>query len=161
MRPQSLTPPPWYHISQIRCDWVIVTLGAIGGILAIFALDQAIASVTFTLRQLFAIAPFLLVSVGVAARLKAADAEQLIASVFAGRQQPVGDSTGGGGCARLSERFCRDSCCVWPFRGWPGAALAVKTAGAMTSLQTTKVITPHGNSSLTPGRLNTALAIEC
>ncbi len=89
MRPQSLTLRPWDQMSPIRLDRVVMTLCLIGVGLAIVAPEQAMASVAFTLRQLLAIAPFLLVSVSVAAGLKAADAEQLIARVFAGRQSVI------------------------------------------------------------------------
>ncbi len=53
--------------------------------LALAAPAQAVQSFEFTLAALWSIAPYLLFSVGIAAYLRAAGAERLIARVFAGR----------------------------------------------------------------------------
>ncbi|HKI98989.1 MAG TPA: permease [bacterium] len=67
-----------------RVDRALLALAALLAALAILAPAQFGPSVGFTLRSLMEIAPYLLVSVALAAWLKAAGAESAIARAFAG-----------------------------------------------------------------------------
>jgi len=67
-------------------DRVLVAILAILALLAMAAPDQALRSLGFTLASLGEIAPFLLLSVGVAAYAKASGADRLIARAFTGHQ---------------------------------------------------------------------------
>jgi uncharacterized protein len=68
-----------------RLDPVLLAIGAV--LLAVFlaAPDQGRASVSFTLDSLWQIAPYLVVSIALAAAAKAAGADNLIANAFTGR----------------------------------------------------------------------------
>ena len=61
-----------------RGDRVLLALAALFGLLAVIVPDQAIASARFTLEAFLWIAPFLLLSVGLAGWLKAAGADRII-----------------------------------------------------------------------------------
>lgn len=67
---------------------VLATLGLFAGLL-VLASGQAFDSLVFTYDSLVFIAPFLLVSVLVAASVKATGLDRQIAVVFSGRQAPV------------------------------------------------------------------------
>ncbi|MBL4740162.1 MAG: permease [Sneathiella sp.] len=63
---------------------VVMILGILGTIAA-FNLDQAATSIEFTLEALLSILPFLILSVVIAAGLKASGADQIVAKAFEGR----------------------------------------------------------------------------
>ncbi len=66
-------------------DRVAFAILAIVAVLALLAPPQALASLRFTAASLLDVAPFLLLSVGVAAYAKASGADNLIARAFTGR----------------------------------------------------------------------------
>jgi hypothetical protein len=66
-------------------DRVALAILAILAVLALFVPPQALASLRFTAASLLEVAPFLLLSVGVAAYAKASGADNLIARAFTGR----------------------------------------------------------------------------
>src|SRR5688500_2782194 len=66
-------------------DRVAFAILAILAVLALLAPPQALASLRFTAASLLDVAPFLLLSVGVAAYAKASGADNLIARAFTGR----------------------------------------------------------------------------
>ena len=66
-------------------DRVACAILAILAVLALLAPPQALASLRFTAASLLDVAPFLLLSVGVAAYAKASGADNLIARAFTGR----------------------------------------------------------------------------
>jgi uncharacterized protein len=68
-----------------RLDRALLALAALFAALALLRPEQFGPSAVFTLRSLLEIAPYLLVSVALAAYLNAAGAEGLIARAFAGR----------------------------------------------------------------------------
>ena len=67
-------------------DRVALAIVAILAALALVVPPQALASLRFTAASLLEVAPFLLLSVGVAAYAKASGADNLIARAFTGRQ---------------------------------------------------------------------------
>ena len=66
-------------------DRVALAILAILGLLALLAPPQARESLRFAAASLLEVAPFLLLSVGVAAYAKASGADNLIARAFTGR----------------------------------------------------------------------------
>jgi uncharacterized membrane protein YraQ (UPF0718 family) len=66
-------------------DRVALAILAILAVLALLVPSQALASLRFTAASLLEVAPFLLLSVGVAACAKASGADNLIARAFTGR----------------------------------------------------------------------------
>jgi uncharacterized protein len=68
-----------------RLDPVWLAAGAVLFAIFLAAPDQGPASVAFTLNNLWQIAPYLVVSIGLAAAAKAAGADNLIAGAFVGR----------------------------------------------------------------------------
>jgi uncharacterized membrane protein YraQ (UPF0718 family) len=68
-----------------RLDRVVLALALAFAVLAVLTPDQALASLGFTVENLIAISPFLLLAVLTAAYAKAAGVDQLIARVFSGR----------------------------------------------------------------------------
>jgi uncharacterized membrane protein YraQ (UPF0718 family) len=66
-------------------DRVALAILAILAVLALLAPPQALASLRFTATSLLEVAPFLLLSVGVAAYARASGADNLIAQAFTGR----------------------------------------------------------------------------
>ena len=66
-------------------DGVFLAIALILTLLAIFIPNQAAASLSFTLQHLLDVAPFLLLSIGIAAYAQASGADNLIAKAFRGR----------------------------------------------------------------------------
>lgn len=73
----------WRRTARVERPWVALA-AVFAGILLIIP-HQIESSVTFTLGGLASIAPYLLISVAIAAYFKAAGADRLIARVFAGK----------------------------------------------------------------------------
>ncbi|MEQ9642234.1 MAG: permease [Alphaproteobacteria bacterium] len=69
-----------------RLDPVLLVLLAALLLLALFDRDQALSSVIFTADAFVGVAPFLLLSIGIAAYAKASGADALIARAFVGRE---------------------------------------------------------------------------
>src|SRR5918995_1192682 len=72
-----------------RIDPVVATTALLLALLALWSPDLAVDGVRFTLAALLQIAPFLVLSVGVAAYAKAAGADQLVARAFSGHMAPM------------------------------------------------------------------------
>jgi len=73
----------------VKLDRALLAIAVLGLGLALFRPQQAADSLVFTLENLAAISPFLLVSVGLAAWMKASSADHLITRVFEGRPVAV------------------------------------------------------------------------
>ncbi len=80
--------PKYQSISVILKDLGAPVLMSVAILvaLAMFSPSQALGSLHFTGEALLSIAPFILLSVGTAAALKASGADQLVAKAFEGRQ---------------------------------------------------------------------------
>jgi len=68
-----------------QCDRVMLVIGLIFLALLMLVPAQASASLRFTLNSLWEVAPFLLLSIAIAAYASASGADNLIASIFQGR----------------------------------------------------------------------------
>lgn len=68
-----------------RLDKVALAIALIFLLLAIFVPSQVSASLTFTLESLWSVAPFLLLSIAIAAYAQASGADNLISKAFQGR----------------------------------------------------------------------------
>lgn len=74
-----------FNRSVRRWDGVIVTIALLFFLLALFVPAQVSDSLTFTAVNLLKVAPFLLLSVGIAAYAQASSADNLISKAFQGR----------------------------------------------------------------------------
>ena len=80
----ATTGPDWRN-RLLKADRVLITLAVIFGVMALAAPDQAVASFGFALESLVETAPFLLLSIAIAAYAGASGADNLIARAFQGR----------------------------------------------------------------------------
>jgi hypothetical protein len=69
-----------------RFDRVVGVMALLVAVLAVAAPAQAVASISFTAESLLGVAPFLLLSIALAAYAKASGADNLIARAFVGRE---------------------------------------------------------------------------
>ena len=74
-------------LASIMNDRVIIVIFGLLAALLVFEKQQAMASLAFTVKALFQIAPFFLLAIFFAAYAKASGADQLIARAFSGKTQ--------------------------------------------------------------------------